>query len=326
MKRKLFFIGTILTPIILSAVFIFFGHPDQNGRISLTGETTSTPDGYQELIQQSKITLANSARETLITIDGKDEIRNDIVTVESVDSTTTVDCPAASECGQGWYVPTDSPTSFMNATNGKCIDTDGYYGSQCWDLGNLFWQNYTGRSFSTCGKGGAKNTIENGCWQINAGNNFDMIWDKTKIQAGDFVVFNGGQYGHVGMALGGYNNGYVALFGTNQGGAACSGGGAAANTINISLSQFAGAFRPKSWHNNPAPNPDPNPNPTPTPQPDVTSYTVVRGDTLGEIAVKNGWFKSGKLFGDDGLTQEIADRNGIANRGLIFPNQVIVWP
>ena len=322
MKRRLFFILAVLAPLILSAIFIFAGHPDENGRISLTGETTSTPDGYEELIKESQIVLANSAKDALITINGKDEIVKDLQTVESVDSTMAIDCPVGAECGQGWYVPTDSPSAFRNATNGQCVDTDGYYGSQCWDLGNLFWQNYTGRSFSTCGKGGAKNTIENGCWQINAGSEFTMIWDKTQIQAGDWVITNGGQYGHVGMAVGSYNNGYVALFGTNQGGAACSGGGAVANTINMGLSQFAGAFRPKSWHITPSP----DPTPTPTPEPSATSYTVRKGDTLGEIAIKNGWFKSGKLFGDDGLAQQIANRNGILNRGLIFPGQVINWP
>ena len=69
----------------------------------------------------------------------------------------------------------------------------------------------------------------------------------------------------------------------------------------------------------------PTPTPTINPEPISTnSYTVKRGDTLGGIAIKMGWFKSGKLFGDDGYAQSLADYNGIKNRGLIYPGQTIL--
>lgn len=67
----------------------------------------------------------------------------------------------------------------------------------------------------------------------------------------------------------------------------------------------------------------PDPTPTPTPTPTVEAYTVVRGDTLGGIARKLGWYTGNKLFGDDGYAQALADYNGIKNRGLIYPGQVI---
>ena len=68
--------------------------------------------------------------------------------------------------------------------------------------------------------------------------------------------------------------------------------------------------------------PDPTPTPTPTPV-SYDSYTVVKGDTLGGIARKLGWYTGNKLFGDDGYAQALADYNNIQNRGLIYPGQII---
>ena len=52
-------------------------------------------------------------------------------------------------------------------------------------------------------------------------------------------------------------------------------------------------------------------------------YVVRRGDTLGHIALRNGWHGTNGLFGNSGYTQQLAERNGIANRGIIFPGQRI---
>ena len=68
---------------------------------------------------------------------------------------------------------------------------------------------------------------------------------------------------------------------------------------------------------------NPQPAPTPTPTPVADTYTVQRGDTLGGIAIKMGWFTGGKLYGDDGYAQALAAENNIAWRGLIYPGQVI---
>ena len=260
------------------------------------------------------IELADTQVDAIIeTAEGEVEVV-EVPTVESVDNNqlTDLECEEDEECGQGWYVDTSSPQTFREAVYANCVDTDGHYGSQCWDLGNLFWQNYAGRSLSTCGTGAAKGTLN--CYEYNAGDEFEMIWDATQLQAGDWVIFKNGIYGHVGMALGGYNNGYVALLGTNQGGASCSGGGAAANIINISLKNFAGAFRPKAYI---------KVEPEPVVEPEDDSYTVVAGDTLGSIAREMGWYTEDELFGDNGYTQKLAEKNGITNRGLIYPGQVI---
>lgn len=53
------------------------------------------------------------------------------------------------------------------------------------------------------------------------------------------------------------------------------------------------------------------------------SYVVRRGDTLGDIALRNGWHGTNGLFGNSGYTQRLAEQNGIANRGLIYPGQRI---
>lgn len=260
---------------------------------------------------------------------GEVEIEEDIPTVESVDTATPqvnpeeeepIECPENEECGRGAafpYVDTSSPEVFIKETLGHCYNIDGYYDEQCWDYAALFFLNYAGHTFYTCGTGAAKGAIADGCWQKNAGSEFEMIWNAKELQAGDIVVFNNGTYGHVGMATGSYNNGYITLAGQNQGGSLCKDSkmGGRVNIINISLKYFAGAFRPKTYI---------KPEPTPEPETDtVDTYTVKKGDTLGAIVRKLGWYKGDKLFGDDGYCQKLAEFNGIKNRGLIYPEQII---
>ena len=204
---------------------------------------------------------------------GLGEIQEEIPTVEAVENNMPVtnqddlgECPEGEECGLGANYPkldVSSPQAFAKETLGQCINVDGYAGSQCWDSMSAYFYNYAGHVLYTCGAGAAKGTIADGCWQKNATDKFVMIWDKTKLQAGDIVVFSTGQWGHIGMAMGDYNNGYITLLGQNQGGEACPGGGAAGNIINISLRDFIGAFRPKTYIK---PEPKPEPKPTPTPK------------------------------------------------------------
>lgn len=254
-----------------------------------------------------------------------------IPTVESVDATgpqvnpedeTPAECPEGEECGRGAaypYVDTSTPQAFLNATIGGCYNVDGYYDEQCWDYAALFTLNYAGRTFYTCGTGAAKGAFADGCWQKNAGSEFVFTTNPRDIIPGAIVGFNNGQFGHVGIATGYYNNGYVTLAGQNQGGGLCPGSsmGARVNIINISLKYFAGAFIPKSY----IPKPEPKPEPTPTPVEEYT-YVVVKGDTLGQI-LRNHGYTGSKLFGDDGLAQKVAEENGIKNRGLIYPKEVV---
>lgn len=261
----------------------------------------STEEGYTSNIEFTSEQVPVELTEGIDNVEyGQGEVKVDgeeIPTVEAVDANgpqvnpedeTPAECPEGEECGRGSaypYVDTSAPQAFINATLGGCYDVDGYYNEQCWDYAALFFLNYAGHTFYTCGTGAAKGAIADGCWQKNAGNEFVMVWDATQLQPGDIIVFNNGIYGHVGDAVGYYNNGYIALAGQNQGGGLCPGStmGARVNIINISLKHFAGAFRPKSYIK-PEPKPEPTPAPTPAPVVDKCKVReVVKGDTLGKI-------------------------------------------
>jgi hypothetical protein len=166
-----------------------------------------------------------------------------------------------------------SPEAFKNDTLNRCIIANNYYGAQCVSLARVFWWSYADRDVSTCGTGMAKGMMN--CYEENAGDDFLVFWgeDKNEIQAGDWLIFTGGQYGHVGMALGPVVNGYVALLGENQGGRYCEGGGAATNIININIKNLIGFYRPKAYII-----------PEPTPEPNkCEKREVYWGDTLGKI-------------------------------------------
>lgn len=55
-----------------------------------------------------------------------------------------------------------------------------------------------------------------------------------------------------------------------------------------------------------------------------TSYYIVqKGDTLGSIAYRMGWYNGNGMFGNNGYAQGLAERNGIVNRGIIYPGTTI---
>lgn len=249
----------------------------------------TTTEEVVEIEANTTLELSQEQQEATVTDENGNEQTVDVPTVEAVDGGQLADeCEEGEECGKGWYVDTSTPQAFRDAVYGQCIDTDGHYGSQCWDLANLFWQNYAGRTLSTCGTGAAKGTLN--CYEQNAGSEFEMIWDKTQLQAGDIVVFTNGQWGHIGMAMGSYNNGYISLLGTNQGGTACAGGGSTANIINISLANFGGAFRPKSYIVTPEVDPV-------IPVTGCVEWAVKRGDTMSKIMMEcEGTIQYGEIM------------------------------
>jgi len=220
-------------------------------------------------------------------IDGEE-----VKTVEEVDGGKFEDANTGVSEAEGDYADlgwsetynVSTPEAFKNATMGKCIYANNKYGAQCVSLARVFWWSYANRDVSTCGTGMAKGMMN--CAEKNAGKDFNIFWkDKaSSIQAGDWLVFDGGQYGHVGMALGPVVNGYVALLGENQGGGYCAGGGSATNVINISIKNLIGGYRPKKYIK---PAPKPVPKPAPAPKPVVVdkckTRNVVKGDTLGKI-------------------------------------------
>lgn len=219
-----------------------------------------------------------------------------IPTVESVDGGQFKDIDTGVSVNDGEYADlgwsetydVSSPEAFKNDTLGKCIIANNYYGAQCVSLARVFWWSYANRDVSTCGTGMAKGMMN--CWQENAGNDFDVFWSdsKNKIQAGDWLVFNGGKYGHIGMALGTNNNGYVALLGENQGGKSCNEGGSATNIINISLKDLIGFYRPKAYE---------KPEPAPIPVTGCVLWHVKRGDTMSKIMLDcEGTIKYGEAM------------------------------
>lgn len=215
-----------------------------------------TPD--KEVVTETKVEIVDNNSMVLSDeqipaeveeVNGTTKVDYNIVTVEEVDGGEIDN----EDYAQGSYFPTDTWWAFRDATIGRCVIEGNYFGAQCVSLARAFWTNYAGRDFSTCGTGAARGAWN--CKEANAGNEFDLVYDPTIIEAGDWIILDGGLYGHVGMAVGSYNNGYVALLGENQGGADCGPGvgGSATNIININLKNFKGAYRPKSYHVAPTP-------------------------------------------------------------------------
>ena len=194
----------------------------------------------------SKIQFAdNQEIETVLeTEDGEIEVES-LPVVDMVDGGEIQIEDESLDFGKGEFYPFETPQEFKDATLGKCIDLDGKWGAQCVDIANAFWKEYTNRWITTCGTGTARGIWN--CKDENAGKEFKLITNANDIKTGDWIIFDGGAYGHVGMALGKPNKGYVSLLGENQGGTSCSGGGSATNIINISLKTFRGAFRPKIY-------------------------------------------------------------------------------
>ena len=220
---------------------------------SETGEIIINPVTYSE--EQIPAFIEDDKGE-VIEVEG-------IPTVEEVDGGLFEDKDTGLSTAEGDYEDlgwsetfnVSSPEAFKNDTLNKCIIANNKWGAQCVSLARVFWWSYADRDVSTCGTGMAKGMME--CSEQNAGDEFKVFWseDYGQIQAGDWLVFTGGRYGHVGMALGSVNKGYVTLLGENQGGTACPEGGSATNIINISIKNLIGFYRPKAYIKPPKPTP-----------------------------------------------------------------------
>lgn len=142
----------------------------------------------------------------------------------------------------------NTAAGFIGATINKSYDMDGMFGKTCWDYGDYFWLNQVGRALDTGGTGQAR-----GCWTVaaarkrNAGTNFDLITNKNDLREGDWIITNGGKYGHVGIVVGVVKKGVtVKLQGQNQGTFKTK-----VTVINFGLGDFLGAFRYKGWESSP---------------------------------------------------------------------------
>lgn len=177
--------------------------------------------------------------------------QEDIKTVETVDGGKI-----ESFAGRGAFYRTDTFEHFVEDTLNKCVSEGNPFGAQCVSLAQAYWTSYAGYGIDLCGTGAARGIWD--CRVKNADDSFVMITDPTAIQPGDWIITDGGTWGHVAMAVGYYNNGYIAVYGENQGGVLCAEGGSQPNVINLSMKTFLGAFRPVDYII-----PEPEPEPTP---------------------------------------------------------------
>ena len=152
-------------------------------------------------------------------------------------------------------LPTSTYDVWKNAVNNNGYDVDSSFGCQCWDLAAEFWWNIGfPQGYPTlAGTGSAY-----GAWDdrvANAGDKFDLIYNKADIKRGDVIVydqFSGNPYGHIGFADEDYNGtDNIQILSENNGGTPDPAGGAYTNVNNYSLLYFRGAFRYKAWHTTP---------------------------------------------------------------------------
>jgi len=204
MKNKILFFISMLACGLLGAGLDIAIRPTEEGIIVDASYTIKLSDEHVPGL------IDNGAGEVI-----EDD---NIPTVDLVDSNQLLD-EEGLNFGQGEWHDISTPEAYKNSVLGKCIDLDGKWGSQCVDGFADFNYQYTGRWLSTCGTGSAKGLWD--CSETNAGDDYQLITNPTELQTGDWIVFDGGKYGHVGMAMGTYNNGYITLLGENQGGEPC---------------------------------------------------------------------------------------------------------
>ena len=149
-----------------------------------------------------------------------------------------------------------SYSEWKTNTLGRAFDLDDSYGCQCWDYASLFWRNV---GFAAGYPLTGPNHSAYECWTVsrdaNAGDQFDLIYDKTQIQEGDIIVMNGttsNPPGHITFANEDYNgSNSISCMGQNQGGPPDPSGGTAVTINTLGLGDFLGAFRYKAWHTTP---------------------------------------------------------------------------
>lgn len=299
MKTIKFFVSTFLTQIIIvSVLFIIvmlgvFASPNDDGTRTYDGKAPK----YTDAQEQAYCAMQKSNSDAIVAFSGIN------VPQDSTSGCSPTDLP---QMGSLVYydVDTSTPTEFYNSVNGKGFNEG--YGYQCVAGFKEYMYALSGSYVAAAG-GGAKGYAT----QQSQVEPLGFTWhDGTSgLQNGDWAIWTSGQYGHVSM----YYNGQ--WFGQNQYAADPSVGNPF-NLASISTNNIAGYYRPNIYI---AVIPiDPPITPT------TESYTVQLGDTLGGIALTQGWWSSvDGLYGDSGYAQKLADYNNIVSRGLIYPTQLI---
>lgn len=269
---------------VLCTIFILCGTKADNGSITLDGKEATIEEYTEKFIED--------ANEAMLRLMEKDA-PTDEETIKSNDE---------EEVGLGFYTTID-------AVIGRRLPDGDNDGGRGWQCSKYTAYLATGkREYSSAHPDyGPVNGKDVAAWLVkNYGFKYVDKPVKGAIGSGGFNT----QYGHTVMYL--YSTGSNTAMVNDANYTPLK-----VSTHNMNISGWVWVV-PGSY------NPQPAPTPTPTPAPvSYDTYTVRRGDTLGDIARNMGWYTGGKLFGDDGYAQALADYNGIANRGLIYPGQVI---
>lgn len=283
MSRIAFF--TVLGVAVLCAIFLIVGKPAENGSITIDGKDAKIEEYTEKFIENANDALYRIMNEDAPT---------DEETIKANEEAT----------GQGAVTTIDQviarrkPDGFND--NGKGLQCSKYTGYLA-----------TGKmEYSTAHPDyGPVNGKDVAGWLVR---NYGWKYIDTPVKG---AIGSGGfntKYGHTAM--------FLYFTGSNT---------AMVNDANyVPLTVATHSMNISGWvwvvpgdYN---PSPAPTPTPTPTPEPvSYDSYTVVKGDTLGGITRKMGWYLGDKLYGDNGYAQKLAEKNGIPNRGLIYPGQVI---
>lgn len=276
---------TVLGVSLLCVIFLIVGKPSESGFITLNGQDAKIEEYTEKFIENANDALYRIMNEDAPT---------DEETIKANEEAT----------GQGAYTTIDQviarrkPDGFND--NGKGLQCSKYTGYLA-----------TGKmEYSTTHPDyGPVNGKDVASWLVRS---YGWKYIDTPVEG---AIGSGGfntKYGHTAM--------FLYFTGSNT---------AMVNDANyVPLTVATHSMNISGWvwvvpgDYKPTPSPTPTPTPTPTPV-SYDSYTVVRGDTLGGIARKMGWYSGNKLFGDDGYAQKLAEKNGIPNRGLIYPGQVI---
>lgn len=296
----------ILAVIALCTTFLVLGTKSEDGSITLDGKNSSYSASQEEA-------LCNLDKQ-------KDDAISQLLGTEvpqDAGSGCAPTDPEYAQMGASAYYDVDvsTPAAFVNAVNGRGFNEG--YGLQCVAAFKEFTYALSGKIVGAAG-GGAKGYAT----QQSQIEPLGFTWHQGTggLQDGDWAIFGNGTYGHVAMRYQGK------WFSQNQA-AADANVGNAFNLLSFGTGDVIGYYRPNIYQNVATqPSQPSNPSsPSQPSQPTATSnsYTVRQGDTLGGLILNQGWWGLEGLYGDNGYAQRTATYNGIPNRGLIYPNQVI---
>ena len=276
---------------LLCATFIFVGSRANDGSITLDGNPAQIEDYTKKFIEDSNAALYRIMNED-----------------KPTDEATTLEFENGGELrGLGGQT--------INTVIGRRLPDGDNDNGKGWQCSKYTAYLATGRrEYSSAHPDyGPVNGKDVAAWLVN---NFGWKYSdpvEGAIGSGGFNT----QYGHTAM--------YLYPTGTNT---------AMVNdanwkpltvaTHNMNISGWVWVV-PGDYEPTPEPTPTPTPEPTPTPTPvsgDIKHF-VIRGDTLGQI-IRDYGYTGNNLFGDKGVAQQVADDNGIKNRGLIYPGQIII--